>query len=962
MRCGLDGYPWDPLSFHCVEGRIRDIVQNVMDPLYRPFSRSGIWHHLLVGAVCCLFSTGIRLKAGETIWPAFWLTNATAALEWTGPHDAVLTATAEGLQFQITGPDPFVQGPARDYPVNQTGWLEVTLRSAQVGNGQIFWFQDGPREPDSIRFSVSTTNWITVKVPTPALGPGFHLRFDPPGESGSCVVRSVVSSPRHLYAEPAWRTPPRLGATNHPLAEVRSGRLTWQQLGGWGENVLLWDGQLVAQGHPRAPWGWVENGQLLWEDPNGTLEKTTVDRSGSGITLQSRASTSSGRTLALQQLITPGREDNTIDVQTTWTAEREIDILFAPLLLIHPREEVFGAEPHQALFAGVEYLENEPSSSERTLRGPQALRRVPEPTKITFPLMAVASDKVWMSLDWTVDDRVAALFDVPDRTWHSGGPVLGLIAPGSAPSLRPDGALLPYEPVHLATGDRLTAEATLSAGSGVLNARPGPFFETEPLSKYTGTTVIPAVQGWVRRHVPPRAEGTKERAAVTDFLDVAAHGWLDSRLRHGNRFSHAVGSNFGAQPAADAALWMDWLSTRVHEPGLADRLRTASSAALAEVPVNAWHASQIGHIRQPLIPLVYGHVAENLVALQEEARQWVQRLGTNGVMAYSPPVGHVDLSETHGSREVNGLVSKPIQTILQAAFITGDPGLREDGLRLLRTLDRWKFGVPRGAQSWEVPLHAPDILASAQLADIYRLGAVLSNNDPALLREAEYWAWTGIPFVRLQATGFDPVGYFATTPVLGATEYVAPNWIGLPVQWCGLVYARTLLDLADVSGNKDWYPMARGIAWSGVRQSHTRDDPGLIGLLPDSFDLKAQVRNPVPINPATLLPGVADYLGQPAFCSRALGSGSMVSVHAPGAVSQLAPLYDTKGVCTGMRLDVRAWPAHPWWLLVSGLQHQPRVEVDGRSYSQLSGTEWIPEHGWLILGQTEPSIKVTIWF
>ena len=908
-----------------------------------------------------LLVSGLGLAAQEPGWPQFWLTNAPAASEWTAPHDAAVSATGDGLQFQITGPDPFVHGPARDYPIHETGWLEVTLRSDQVGNGQIFWYRDGAREPDSIRFSVPTTDWTTIKVPIPALGPGFQLRFDPPGESGRCVVRSIVGSPRRLYAEPTWRTPPRLTATNYPLAEVHSGRLTWQQIGGWGENVILWNGQVIAQGHPRPPWGWVEDGQLKWADPTAPAEKFEVDQTGSGITVKSRVSTPSGRTLVLQQLIAPGREDNTIDVQTTWTAGQEIDILFAPLLLIHPREEVFGPEPHQALFSGVECLENEPSSSERNLRGPQALRRVPEPTKITFPLMTVASDKVWMSLDWTVDDRVAALFDVPDRIWHSGGPVFGLIAPGSATSQRPDGALLPYEPVHLAAGDQLVAKATLSAGSGVLHVRPGSLLEAESLSKYTGTTVIPAVQGWVRRHTPPRVDGTKERAAMTNFLDVAAHGWLDSRLRHGHQFSHAVGSNFGAQPAADAALWMDWLSTRVHEPGLADRLRAASTAAIAEVPVSAWHASQIGHIRQPLVPLVYGHVAENLVALKEEARQWVQRLGTNGVMAYSPSPGHVDLSETHGSREANGLVSKPIQTILQAAFITGDPGLREDGLRLLRTLDRWKFGVPRGAQSWEVPLHAPDILASAQLADAYRLGAILSNNDPVLLQQAEYWAWTGVPFVRLNATGLDSVGYFATTPVLGATEYVAPNWIGLPVQWCGLVYARTLLDLAEVSGNKGWYPMARGIAWSGVRQSHTHEDPGLIGLLPDSFDLKAQVRNPVPINPATLLPGVADYLAAPAFSSCSLDY-SLATVHAPGKVGPVYLLQDAQFKSTGVRFNIHAWPEHPWWMLVSGLKKQPQVQFNGRPYPVFPGTEWIPEQGWLILGRTEPSVDVEIHF
>ena len=52
--------------------------------------------------------------------------------------------------------------------------------------------------------------------------------------------------------------------------------------------------------------------------------------------------------------------------------------------------------------------------------------------------------------------------------------------------------------------------------------------------------------------------------------------------------------------------------------------------------------------------------------------------------------------------------------------------------------------VPRGAQTWEVPLHTPDILASAHLVSAYTLGYELSG-DPALLDRAKYWAWTGVP-------------------------------------------------------------------------------------------------------------------------------------------------------------------------------------------------------------------------
>jgi len=93
--------------------------------------------------------------------------------------------------------------------------------------------------------------------------------------------------------------------------------------------------------------------------------------------------------------------------------------------------------------------------------------------------------------------------------------------------------------------------------------------------------------------------------------------------------------------------------------------------------------------------------------------------------------------------------------------------------------------VPRGAQTWEVPLHTPDILASAHLVRCY-LYAYQLTGDADLLEQARYWAWTGVPFVYLEQPVPGDVGLYATIPVFGATQWVA-SWLGKPVQWCGLV-------------------------------------------------------------------------------------------------------------------------------------------------------------------------------
>ena len=61
-----------------------------------------------------------------------------------------------------------------------------------------------------------------------------------------------------------------------------------------------------------------------------------------------------------------------IDVHTECSVDAPRDVVFLPLLLLLPGHGSFGALKGQALFAGVEYLENEPSSSTADLTGPGA--------------------------------------------------------------------------------------------------------------------------------------------------------------------------------------------------------------------------------------------------------------------------------------------------------------------------------------------------------------------------------------------------------------------------------------------------------------------------------------------------------------------------------------------------------------------------------------------------------------
>ena len=444
------------------------------------------------------------------------------------------------------------------------------------------------------------------------------------------------------------------------------------------------------------------------------------------------------------------------------------------MLLLLPGHGSFGALKGQGLLAGVEYLENEPSSSTADLNEKAgADRRVPDSARITFPLMAIQAHGRYVGLIWDRAPELAALFDSPDRIFGSDSHVLGLIAPGADGTRRENGALFPISPGTLEPGRPLRASAVLIGGEG--------------------SSVIPAVQQYVALKGLP---GRPVTPGLEDYVRLAAAGWLDSPIRSGHRFRHAVGGSFGAQPAADAAWMMDELATLATDPALAQRLKAAASGASAEVPIEQRLHAAVGHNRYPVAPLVLGTGADApassgsasasasgsgaVVASLDQARARSHALARqfepDGSLRYRTPFGGTDYGRTHFCDEASGLTAGPVAQLLEAAAFAGDQTMVEEGLRLLRILQkRFDHGVPRGAQTWEIPLHTPDILGSAYLVKAFALGHELTG-DPALLEAARYWAWTGVPFVYL----VNPTT--ATGPARSGRLRRSPSWAP-PTGW-----------------------------------------------------------------------------------------------------------------------------------------------------------------------------------
>jgi hypothetical protein len=250
-----------------------------------------------------------------------------------------------------------------------------------------------------------------------------------------------------------------------------------------------------------------------------------------------------------------------------------------------------------------------------------------------------------------------------------------------------------------------------------------------------------------------------------------------------------------------------------------------------------------GHVRNDAIYFVTGRAQEWLDGRQEAVKGILAAQQADGSFRYKGKYARGHYEDT-----ASGYCAASALQLLEFAWQTGDAAAQAGGVKALDYMKR--FQVPRGAQTWELSLHTPDILASAYLVGAYVRGYELTGKAE-YLAEARRWALSGVPFVYLWQPANLPIMAYATIPVYGATNWQAPNWMGLPVQWCGGVYAYWLTALAPYDKTLDWHGLAEGILLAGEQMQYP--DGKLVGCLPDSFSLATQARNGPNINPSAMI-------------------------------------------------------------------------------------------------------------
>jgi hypothetical protein len=857
------------------------------------------------------------------------------AQSWQGnQYTKGLTATAEGLAFESTGNDPWIEGPVVDLPGAGMTRVRVRMKSDADPGGELFYgrtFQAGR----SVRFTVKNDGqWheYLLLIPQP-LGRGTRFRLDPATSEGHIVVGSIEVETLAVIQPPSFERPQRLAKTAAEPLSVSSGQLMLEHYrGGWGDFVVKVGGTEMAAGYQAERIGWMLNDQAQWLQ----LPETdfTCDRGPSGeIVCRAVLTDSAKGRWQMTRRFRAGTQPDTISVQTECVVDQDREVVHLPWLTLFPGLGTFGERKTQGLFAGLEYLDDEPSSSEADITTPEHIRRAPDPVKITLPLMAIAQDDHYIGLVWEPSDMVAAVFDSPDRIFSSGAHLMALTAPAVGLK-RFENQLVAHTPFPLKANQPLKIQVTLIGGSG--------------------RTLIPAVQKYVElRGLPKVPEfGGGFDAAV----NLLARGWLDSAINEGGLFRHAVwGESFKAGPAGDAIMYMDWLADQVRDRGLTRRLGDERDLAVTRMPPGQPYISTVSHTRTPTAPFVFGGIYPYVEQRKAEAQNLLKQFDDRGIRLYQP--GKVDYGKTHFARHANGLAGVDVVRILEAATLSADPPLIEQGLSLLdKQTALYANTVPRGAQTWEVPLHTPDILASAHMVKAYTLGYIISGKQE-YLEQARYWAWTGVPFVYLVNPTEGEIGPYATIAVLGATNWKAPVWFGRPVQWCGLVYCSALHLLSQYDKEGPWETIAKGITATGLQMTWPASDPKRQGLLPDVFDLNAQLRDGPAINPGTVQAHVPELFGKSTLYDVKKLPKKGWFIHAP------CTIRDPRETDDSVAFIADGWDKKPFYVLLSGVEQKPAAVTirplaqapRGQAVSDQARVDFKPQQRLLVITLDSPS-------
>ncbi len=477
-------------------------------------------------------------------------------------------------------------------------------------------------------------------------------------------------------------------------------------------------------------------------------------------------------------------------------------------------EGSFGARKSFAQFPGLEYLVGDQRSSEGW-KDPERLanRFAPHPYKVTQPIMLVGEGEdtvglVWDPLQKWCGDHIAPqpLFASPNFLESQENHRMGLFVP-TVPDWVEENTLVAARPFSVKADEPVRIKAEI--------------FVEEGLNAYT------AAAQWLRM------KGVPEPPASPRTLEQAMKFCVDSELEtlwvpeaKGWR-AHLPTSFAGlSQPHANVGiaelLWA--YSIRGADKATRDKIRSQCRTAMEATMQGG--SLGVGHLQYSFLS---GDVAHALEAARRGIQGTLDSQKSDGSWRFDYTEDRFQDIGDKGDVAVGTCASRANE-LLQFALITGDPKAESAGLKALDFMDT--LTRPEGAQTWEVPLHVPDVVAAGHAVNAYLAGYQLTG-EKRYLRRAVDFGYSGLPFAYTWNPPDRPIMRYGTIPVLGTTWHALP-WYGLIVQWCGLVHTDALLNLAKFDQSFPWRRFAEGELICGLQLQEGPGKP-MQGTYPDVF-------------------------------------------------------------------------------------------------------------------------------
>lgn len=732
---------------------------------------------------------------------------ATAAEGWSAQNDCRIAVDDGALQIESTGDDPYLHVPGR-WPAGRF-LVRLRYRGQAAGGGALYWSGPGmPRSEERVtHFPLQHDGqWHECEARFATEGPLTDLRLDPGTASGRFVIDWIELQRERIH-------PLSIAALDVGPESVRY-------------RIRNHTDRSVPCRTSHGPVEFPADSLTTIRRPlqkNSPLERIPLELAVEGFPPLKRTvfvhhPEVAGRSVPLA--FSKGRLD--VSADGTWARiflEDRLVGTVAPLLLRQDRPVpcvLHEESPQQLVFAG----EDGELSLTIAIDGAEVSFDVTSPTEVAGPIvrpLGGLEQGLLAGVEYLGrGERSSSTLDIetpehvrfePDP-WHVTLPLMAVVTDRVAMGLAWES--LPAQPLYACPN---FIDGTDDHRMGLRGA------SIRATLRITAPVALEELILWsVRKWGLPEVPVAPRSPAAQRELSLSAYR---GPLRNASGWGHCVEDRWPRRPYADIASSIWRLSGE--RPDL-DSL----------VPGG-------GHIPNDAIYFVTGRARQWLERRRELVKGLLRRQEPDGAFRYRG-----EYARGHFEDTASGYCAGPAATLLEFARETGDAAALAAGLK---TLDHMlRFRTPRGAQTWEVPLHTPDQLASARLVHAYVLGYELTGT-PKYLAAARRWALTGIPFVYLWDQA--PIMRYATPPVYGATNWKAPLWIGLPVQWVGAVYAYSLTELAPHDSTLDWRHLARGILHCGEQMQYP--DGEYRGLFPDAFALRDQRRLPARINPATLI-------------------------------------------------------------------------------------------------------------